>query len=99
MQKIKLKKIISFFKIIFIISILDIFEIVAEPNIDLLKKKIIVNPESVNSLNEFDYTPLDLALMLNYESAIKILLSNEAVENSKCKKKVNFIYLNKITRS
>lgn len=52
--------------------------------IDMLHKKLIVNPESVNSINEFEHTPVDLALMLNNVAAIKLLFSNGATENSKC---------------
>jgi hypothetical protein len=46
-----------------------------------LHKKIIVNPEAVNGINDFEHTPVDLALMLNNVPAIILLFRNGAIEN------------------
>ncbi len=51
--------------------------------LDFLHKKIVVNPESINSLNDFEHTPVDLALMLNNVRAVKLLFGNGAIENPK----------------
>lgn len=46
-----------------------------------MKKKLVVSPESINCINEYDFTPLDLALMLNNKEIIELLLKNGAIEN------------------
>lgn len=46
-----------------------------------MKKKLALSPENINSINEYDFTPLDLALMLNNKEIIVLLLKNGAIEN------------------
>ena len=68
----------------------DIFELVesdSPSNLDYLHKKIIVNPEAVNGINDFEHTPVDLALMLNNVPAIILLFRNGAIENPNRKQK------------
>ena len=79
---------LDFLFIYYFVYFKDIFDIVESElptNIDILHKKIIVNPESVNSINDFEYTPVDLALMLNNVQAVKLLFRNGAIENPNCK--------------
>lgn len=42
---------------------------------------MLVCPLCVNSINDFELTPLDMALMLNNQEMALILLKNGAIEN------------------
>ncbi|CAF0768060.1 unnamed protein product, partial [Brachionus calyciflorus] len=63
------------------ISETSIFDIIEREVTELLRKKLIVTPQCINSINEYDLTPLDMALMLNNKEMITLLLKNGAIEN------------------
>ncbi|RNA39540.1 ankyrin repeat and fibronectin type-III domain-containing 1 [Brachionus plicatilis] len=63
------------------ISESNIFDIIEIEDIECIRKKLLVSPESINCINEYDFTPLDLALMLNNKEIIVLLLKNGAIEN------------------
>lgn len=68
----------------------DIFDIIEHENVDVLKKKLIVDKRCLNTPNiEFEWSPLDLALMLNNSPMVKLLAKFGALENPRCNQKIN----------
>lgn len=85
----------------------DVFDIIEHENEDLLRRKLLVDKNCVNTntkeagSNDSDWWPLDLALMLNNIGLVRLLVKFGALENPKRMENPNvikwiiFLFLNR----
>ncbi|CAF3293767.1 unnamed protein product [Rotaria socialis] len=61
----------------------DIFQTVEDSDLPATKQLIQTNRNVINSYNEYDWCPLDIAIMLNNIIMVQLLLQHHAEESSK----------------
>ncbi|CAF1131961.1 unnamed protein product [Rotaria magnacalcarata] len=61
----------------------DIFQTIEDSDLPATKQLIQTNRNVINSYNEYDWCPLDIAIMLNNIIMVQLLLQHHAEESSK----------------